>query len=29
MVRVACTLHGKGLDGDVYVLSVGVNLTWS
>jgi hypothetical protein len=29
MVRVACTLHGKRLDGDVSVLSVGVNLIWS
>jgi hypothetical protein len=28
-VRVACTLHGKRLDGGVSVLSVGVNLIWS
>jgi hypothetical protein len=26
MARVACTLHGKRLDGGVSVLSVGVNL---
>jgi hypothetical protein len=25
MVRVVCTLQGKGLDGGVPVLSVGVN----
>jgi hypothetical protein len=29
MVRVACTLYGKRLDGVVSVLSVGVNLIWS
>jgi hypothetical protein len=29
MVRVACTLRGKMLDGGVSVLSVGVNLIWS
>jgi hypothetical protein len=29
MVRVACTLHGKRLDGGVSVLSVGVNPFWS
>jgi hypothetical protein len=29
MARVACTLHGKRLDGGVFVLSVGVNLIWS
>ena len=28
MARVACTLHGKRLDGGVSVLSVGVNLIW-
>jgi hypothetical protein len=26
---VACTLHGKRLDGGVSVLSVDVNLIWS
>ena len=29
MARVACTLHGKRLDGGVSVLSVGVNPVWS
>jgi hypothetical protein len=29
MARVVCTLHGKRLDGGVYVLSVGVNPVWS
>jgi hypothetical protein len=29
MVRVACTLRGKRLDGSVSVLSVGVNPVWS
>jgi hypothetical protein len=29
MARVACTLHGKRLDGGVSMLSVGVNLIWS
>jgi hypothetical protein len=29
MERVACTLHGKRLDGGVLVLSVGMNLIWS
>jgi hypothetical protein len=29
MVRVVCTLRGKKLDGDVSVLSVGMNLIWS
>jgi hypothetical protein len=29
MERVACTLHGKRMDGGVYVLSVGVNPDWS
>jgi hypothetical protein len=29
MVRVACTLRGKRLDGGVFVLSVGVNPVWS
>jgi hypothetical protein len=29
MARVACTLHGKRLDGGVSVLLVGVNLIWS
>jgi hypothetical protein len=29
MARVACTLHDKKLDGDVFVLSVGVNPVWS
>jgi hypothetical protein len=29
MARVACTLHGKMLDGGVSVLSIGVNLIWS
>nr|ACG24295.1 hypothetical protein [Zea mays] len=28
MVRVACTLRGKRLDGGVYVLLVGVNPFW-
>jgi hypothetical protein len=28
MARVACTLHGKRLDGGVSVLSVGVNPVW-
>ena len=28
MVRIACTLRGKRLDGGVSVLSVGVNLIW-
>jgi hypothetical protein len=29
MARVACTLHGKRLDGGVSMLSVGVNPVWS
>jgi hypothetical protein len=29
MARVACTLHGKRLDGGVAMLMVGVNLIWS
>jgi hypothetical protein len=29
MARVACTLHGKRVDGGVFVLLVGVNLIWS
>jgi hypothetical protein len=29
MARVACTLHGKRLDGGVTVLSGGVNPFWS
>jgi hypothetical protein len=29
MTRVACTLRGKRLDGEVSVLSVGVNPFWS
>jgi hypothetical protein len=29
MVRVACNLCGKRLDGGVSVLSVGMNLIWS
>jgi hypothetical protein len=28
MVRIACTLRGKRLDGGVSMLSVGVNLIW-
>jgi hypothetical protein len=29
MVKVACTLCGKRLDGGVFMLSVGMNPVWS